>query len=786
MLSRNLERTLHRALDFATQRYHEFATLEHLLLALTDDPEAVAVMRGCHLDLAKLQQDLKTYIDGELANLVNRQIKESKPTAGFQRAVQRAVIHVQSASRSEVTGADLLVAMFSERESHAVYFLQSQDVTRFDVVNFLSHGISKSSASHRDAASKPAEHQQEEGGSPSERPHRRTPSALESYTTNLNERAAAGKIDVLIGREAELERTIHILCRRTKNNPLFVGDPGVGKTALAEGLALKIVAGDVPEKLKPAVIYALDMGALLAGTRYRGDFEERLKTVMSELAAKDMAILFIDEIHTVIGAGATSGGAMDASNILKPALAKGALRCMGSTTYQEFRNHIEKDRALARRFQKIDIPEPSPSDTLAILRGLSGAYETYHHVRFDPPALQAAIDLSTRYIHDRKLPDKAIDVLDEAGAAAHLANKKGATSTAKRRRLVTVADVEKVVARMARVPAKQVTHDDRTQLIQLERNLKTMVFGQDQAILELAAAIKLSRAGLRDGEKPIGSYLFSGPTGVGKTEVARQLSKALGIELVRFDMSEYMERHSIARLIGAPPGYVGFEQGGLLSDAIDQHPHCVLLLDEIEKAHPDLFNLLLHVMDYGKLTDHNGRHVSFRNVILIMTTNAGAADLAKPAIGFAHNSREGDDKEAINRLFTPEFRNRLDAVIPFAALSPAAIERIVDKFIMQLEMQLQERNVTIDLNKEARGYLATHGVEPGFGARPMARLIQQQIKQPLAEELLFGRLAKGGMVRVTVKDGRLHFIYPDLPVPSTGGEGEKPLRAKRKPSTVPR
>jgi ATP-dependent Clp protease ATP-binding subunit ClpA len=496
--------------------------------------------------------------------------------------------------------------------------------------------------------------------------------------------------------------------------------------------------------------------------------------------------LVIDEIHTVIGAGSTTGGAMDASNILKPALAKGALRCMGSTTYQEFRNHIEKDRALARRFQKIDIPEPSASDTLAILRGLSGAYETYHHVRFDPPALQAAIDLSTRYIHDRKLPDKAIDVLDEAGAAAHLAIKKGAASTAKRRRLVTVADVEKVVARMARVPAKQVTHDDRTQLIQLERNLKTMVFGQDQAILELAAAIKLSRAGLRDGEKPIGSYLFSGPTGVGKTEVARQLSKALGIELVRFDMSEYMERHSIARLIGAPPGYVGFEQGGLLSDAIDQHPHCVLLLDEIEKAHPDLFNLLLQVMDYGKLTDHNGRHVSFRNVILIMTTNAGAADLAKPAIGFAYNERVGDDKEAINRLFTPEFRNRLDAVIPFAALSPAAIERIVDKFIMQLEMQLQERNVTIDLNKEARGYLATHGIEPGFGARPMARLIQQQIKQPLAEELLFGRLAKGGMVRVTVKDGRLHFIYPDLPVPSTGGEGDKTLRAKRKPTPVPR
>jgi ATP-dependent Clp protease ATP-binding subunit ClpA len=757
MLSRHLEITLHRALDLARKRHHEFATLEHLLLALTDDPDAVAALRGCAVDIGRLQQALRGYIDDELTNLVNQKADDPKPTAGFQRVVQRAVIHVQSSGRHEVTGANLLVAMFSERESHAVYFLQLQEVTRFDVVNFLSHGIAKAGVAAETAGAAEEGGKAEEGDAASARNRRAT--ALETYCANLNERAAAGKIDPLIGREAELERTVHILCRRTKNNPLYVGDPGVGKTALAEGLALRIINGKVPEKLKDSVVYSLDMGALLAGTRYRGDFEERLKAVLGELAAKEMAVLFIDEIHTVIGAGSTSGGAMDASNILKPALARGALRCIGSTTYQEFRSHIEKDRALARRFQKIDIPEPNQADALAILRGLSEAYELFHQVRFSPEALQAAVELSSRYIHDRKLPDKAIDVLDEAGAAANLGKK-----SSRKRTLIGVDEIEKVVAKIARIPAKQVSRDDREQLSQLERNLKTMVFGQDPAIVELTAAIKLSRAGLRDGEKPIGSYLFSGPTGVGKTEVARQLAQSLGVELVRFDMSEYMERHSIARLIGAPPGYVGFDQGGLLTDAIDQNPHCVLLLDEIEKAHPDLFNLLLQVMDYGKLTDHNGRFINFRNVILIMTTNAGAADMAKPAIGFVQMNRVGEDGEAINRLFTPEFRNRLDAIIGFAPLNDEAIVRIVDKFIMQLELQLQNRQVSIDFSDDAKSYLAKHGIEPGFGARPMARLIQREIKQPLADELLFGRLSKGGMVRVTVVDGALHFVYPDAVV----------------------
>jgi ATP-dependent Clp protease ATP-binding subunit ClpA len=764
MLSRNLEQTLHRALSLASERKHEYATLEHLLLGLTEDTDAATVLRACGVDLDKLRGDLTEFLDKDLAGLATDRPGDPKPTAGFQRVVQRAAIHVQSSGRDEVTGANVLVALFSERESHAVYFLQLQDMTRLDAVNFISHGIAKSpgkSPPRQEKASSQETPEQEEKGS------RRGQDALSNYCVNLNKKAQSGKIDPLIGRESEIERTIQILCRRTKNNPLYVGDPGVGKTAIAEGLAKRIVEGDVPEVLAKSTIFSLDMGALLAGTRYRGDFEERLKAVVTELENHPGGVLFIDEIHTVIGAGATSGGAMDASNLLKPALAAGTLRCIGSTTYKEFRNYFEKDRALVRRFQKIDVPEPSSEDAVRILRGLKTVYEKHHKVRYTDEAIRAAVDLSAKYIHDRKLPDKAIDVIDEVGASRMLLPEH------KRRKTVTLRDVEEIVAKIARIPPKSVSADDKETLRHLERDLRSMVFGQDVAIAALAAAIKLSRAGLRDQEKPIGNYLFSGPTGVGKTEVARQLASVLGIELIRFDMSEYMERHSVSRLIGAPPGYVGFDQGGMLTDSIDQHPHCVLLLDEIEKAHPDLYNILLQVMDHGKLTDHNGKTVDFRNVILIMTTNAGAADMAKSAIGFGSEVRVGEDEEAIKRMFTPEFRNRLDAVIPFAALTPEVVARVVEKFVMQLEAQLADRNVTIELSSAAKEWLAERGYDRLYGARPLARVIQEHIKKPLAEELLFGRLAKGGAVKVAMKDGKLDFEITEAATPVAGRPGEE-------------
>jgi len=780
MLSRNLEQTLHRALSFASERKHEYATLEHLLLGLADDTDSSTVLRACGVDLDKLRTDLTEFLDKDLAGLATDRPGDPKPTAGFQRVVQRAAIHVQSSGRDEVTGANVLVALFSERESHAVYFLQSQDMTRLDAVNFISHGIAKApgrTQARPVQGAQEANHPEQER---EEKPARRGQDALSNYCVNLNKKALAGKIDPLIGRDSEIERTIQILCRRTKNNPLYVGDPGVGKTAIAEGLAKRIVEGDVPEVLAKSTIYALDMGALLAGTRYRGDFEERLKAVVTELEAQPYAVLFIDEIHTVIGAGATSGGAMDASNLLKPALASGTLRCIGSTTYKEFRNYFEKDRALVRRFQKIDVNEPSTEDAVKILRGLKVNYEKHHKVRYTDEAIRAAVELSAKYIHDRKLPDKAIDVIDEVGASRMLQPEH------KRRKTVTLRDVEEIVAKIARIPPKSVSADDKETLRNLERDLKSMVFGQDKAIEALSAAIKLSRAGLRDPEKPIGNYLFSGPTGVGKTEVAKQLASTLGIELTRFDMSEYMERHSISRLIGAPPGYVGFDQGGLLTDAIDQHPHTVLLLDEIEKAHPDLFNILLQVMDHGKLTDHNGKTVDFRNVILIMTTNAGASDLAKESIGFGREGREGEDEDAIKRLFTPEFRNRLDAVIAFAGLTPEIVGRVVEKFVMQLEAQLADRNVTIELSSAAKEWLAERGYDKLYGARPLARVIQEHIKKPLAEELLFGRLTKGGAVKVTMKDKKLDFEFieanvPALPKPE--GDGDEPS-SEREPEVA--
>src|SRR6195952_1332518 len=691
MLSRNLEQTLHRALSLASERRHEYATLEHLLLGLVEDTDAATVLKACGVDLDKLRNDLTEFLDKDLAGLATDRPGDPKPTAGFQRVVQRAAIHVQSSGRDEVTGANVLVALFSERESHAVYFLQLQDMTRLDAVNFISHGIAKAPGPSAQRPVTGTNAQTPEGNQPEqereEKPNRRSQDALSNYCVNLNKKAMAGKIDPLIGRDSEIERTIQILCRRTKNNPLYVGDPGVGKTAIAEGLAKRIVEGDVPEVLIKSTIFALDMGALLAGTRYRGDFEERLKAVVNELESQAGAILFIDEIHTVIGAGATSGGAMDASNLLKPALASGNLRCVGSTTYKEYRNYFEKDRALVRRFQKIDVNEPTIEDSIKILRGLKPYYERHHKVRYTADAIKAAVELSHRYIGDRKLPDKAIDVIDETGAAQMLVPE------AQRRKTVTLRDVEEIVAKIARIPPKSVSAGDKETLRNLERDLKSMVFGQDKAIEALGAAIKLARAGLREPEKPIGNYLFSGPTGVGKTAGARQLASTMGIELIRFDMSEYMERHSVSRLIGAPPGYVGFDQGGLLTDAIDQHPHAVLLLDEIEKAHPDLFNILLQVMDHGKLTDHNGKTVDFRNIILIMTTNAGASDMAKEAIGFGRDVRTGEDDDAIKRLFTPEFRNRLDATITFAGLTPEIVGRVVEKFVMQLEAQLADRTV---------------------------------------------------------------------------------------------
>jgi ATP-dependent Clp protease ATP-binding subunit ClpA len=737
MLSPNLEQTLRRALAYANDRRHDYATLEHLLLALVDDQDAIAVMRACNVDVERLRRDLSDYVDNQLGNIVGSHHAEAKPTAGFQRVLQRAAIHVQSSGREEVTGANILVALFSERESHAVFFLQEQEMSRLDAVNYISHGIAKAPGRSEARRVRGADPEAEGAGGV-----KTGSDALEAYCVNLNQKAKDGRIDPLIGRESEVNRTIQVLCRRTKNNPLYVGDPGVGKTAIAEGLARRIVNEDVPDVLKNATIFALDMGALLAGTRYRGDFEERLKAVVKELEATEGAILFIDEIHTVIGAGATSGGSMDASNLLKPALQSGLLRCIGSTTYKEYRQYFEKDRALVRRFQKIDVNEPSLEDAVKILRGLKPYYEKHHSVRYTQEAIRASVELAARYINDRKLPDKAIDVIDEVGAAQMLLPES------KRKKTITVKDVEATVATIARIPPKTISKDDKNTLKNLLRDLKTMVFGQDKAIEALVAAIKLSRAGLREPEKPIGSYLFSGPTGVGKTEVARQLSMCMGIELIRFDMSEYMERHTVSRLIGAPPGYVGFDQGGLLTDAIDQHPHAVLLLDEIEKAHPDLYNILLQVMDHGKLTDHNGKTVDFRNVILIMTTNAGAQEMSKAAIGFGRERREGEDQEAINRMFTPEFRNRLDQIIAFSNLPPEVVAQVVDKFVMQLEAQLADRHVSIDLSEDARKWLAQKGFDPLYGARPLARVIQEHIKKALAEDILFGRLEKGGTVRI--------------------------------------
>ena len=767
MLSRNLEKSLHKALTLANERSHEYATLEHLLLALTDDPEALAVMRACGIKIDRLRFELTRHLDEELTEL-EIESADAKPTSGFQRVLQRAVIHVQSSGKEEVSGADVLVSLFSERESHAVFFLQSQNMTRFDAVNYLSHGITKAKTDDDDADDKDSTPHGADEDAAEGRTNKKGAEALAAYCADLNKKAAKGKIDPLIGRVAEVERTIQILCRRQKNNPLYVGDSGVGKTAIAEGLALRITKGEVPDVLKSATIYSLDMGSLLAGTRYRGDFEERLKNVLHELKEKPNAILFIDEIHTIIGAGATSGGAMDASNLLKPALANGTLRCIGSTTFKEYRSYFEKDRALVRRFQKIDVNEPSQEDTIKILMGLKPSYEEHHRLTYTDGAIRSAVELSSRYINDRKLPDKAIDVIDEAGASQML------LSAEKRKSVIDVADIEATVAKIARIPPKSVSANDRETLRNLERDLKAMVFGQEPAITALVAAIKLARAGLREPEKPIGCYLFSGPTGVGKTEVAKQLALSLGVELKRFDMSEYMESHSISRLIGAPPGYVGFDQGGLLTDSVDQHPYCVLLLDEIEKAHIDLYNILLQVMDHGKLTDHNGKSVDFRNVILIMTTNAGASDLAKPTIGFERTHRSGEDKDAINRLFTPEFRNRLDAIIPFNPLSAEIIDRVVEKFVLQLEGQLADRGVTIDLSKEARAWLGKKGYDPSYGARPLGRVIQENVKKPLAEELLFGQLQKGGIVSVglDVENDKLTFTYRDAPKlpPNLGGE----------------
>ena len=770
MISSNLERTLRNALEFANVRKHEYATLEHLLLALTQDEDALAVLRACDVDVDRIRTEVEDFVDHEFEGITVDGSVEAKPTAGFQRTLRRAVAHVQSSGGSEVTGANILVAMFSERESHVVWFLQSQNMTRLDAVSYVSHGISKVPG---ESEPRPV-HGAEEG----EQPAKQGDEAVEAFCVNLNEKAKAGRTDPLVGRVREVERTVQVLCRRTKNNPLLVGDPGVGKTAIAEGLARRITEGEVPEVLADCTIWALDMGALLAGTRYRGDFEERLKAVITTLEKDPRAIMFIDEIHTVIGAGAASGGSLDASNMLKPALQSGTLRCIGSTTYKEYRSTFEKDRALARRFQKIDVAEPSVADAVKILKGLKPYYEEFHEIRYTSDAIRTAVELSDKYLHDRRLPDKAIDVMDEAGAAQMLVPRN------RRRKSIGVSDVETVIARMARIPPKNVSRQDKASLAGLSGRLREVVFGQDTAIEALTDAIKLARAGLREPEKPVGSYLFTGPTGVGKTEVARQLARVMGVELVRFDMSEYMERHTVSRLIGAPPGYVGFDQGGLLTDAVDQNPHVVLLLDEIEKAHPDLFNVLLQVMDYGKLTDHNGKKVDFRNVIVIMTTNAGAADLARSPIGFGRTTREGEDTDAIEKLFTPEFRNRLDAVVRFSALSRETVGHVVDKFMAELQAQLADRKVAIELAPEARDWLCRNGYDETYGARPLARVIQEHVKKPLADELLFGDLVGGGLVRVIVTgDDRLDFEFKVRDFLKSGSR-KVTRRSGRKPAEV--
>ena len=756
MLSKELEQTLNAAFREAREKRHEFMTVEHLLLALLDNPAASKVLKACGAEVEKLREDLDEYLSESTPVLPVKDERETQPTLGFQRVLQRAVFHVQSSGKKEVTGANVLVAIFGERESQAVYFLNRQNVNRLDIVNYISHGISKVHDNEDVDGFAPAE-DEKVGDSSSKSP-------LEAYAVNLNEQALLGKIDPLIGRRGEVQRTIQILCRRRKNNPLYVGEAGVGKTAMAEGLAKMIVDGEVPEILDDCTIYALDLGALLAGTKYRGDFEKRLKGVLAQLDKQPGAILFIDEIHTIIGAGAASGGVMDASNLIKPMLALGDLRCIGSTTYQEYRGIFEKDRALSRRFQKIDVTEPSVEETVKILKGLKSRFEEHHQVKYSHQAIRLAAELSHKYINERFLPDKAIDVIDEAGATQKLA------PPSRRRKTVGVADIESVVALMARIPPKTVSTSDKDVLRTLERDLKLVVYGQDEAINTLSSAIKMARSGLRDAEKPIGSFLFAGPTGVGKTEVTRQLARIMGIELIRFDMSEYMERHTVSRLIGAPPGYVGFDQGGLLTEEINKHPHSVLLLDEVEKAHPDVFNLLLQVMDHGTLTDNNGRKADFRNIVLVMTTNCGAEEMSRPSIGFTQQDHSGDSLEIIRRTFTPEFRNRLDTVIQFGALDEKTVGHVVDKFIIELEGQLEEKRVTVDVDEDARKWLAEYGFDPKMGARPMARIIQENIKRPLAEELLFGKLHAGGNVRIGVKEAKLNFVFESEEAGVVAGE----------------
>ncbi len=742
MLSKELEFTLNLAFKEAREKNHEFMTVEHLLYALLGNPSAVEVLRACGGNLEQLKQEVGNFLEETTPKLSEEDARETQPTLGFQRVLQRAVFHVQSSDKTEVNGANVLVAIFSEQESQAVYFLNKLNITRLDVINYISHGISKVYEQTEENTENTEEN--EPADTTAKQP-------LETFAVNLNEQAAQGKIDPLIGRRAEIQRTIQILCRRRKNNPLFVGEAGVGKTALAEGLAKMVVDGEVPEVLLSSTLYALDLGALVAGTKYRGDFEKRFKAVLAQLKKEEGAILFIDEIHTIIGAGAASGGVMDASNLMKPMLASGELKCIGSTTFQEYRGIFEKDHALTRRFQKVDITEPSVEETIDILKGLKSRFEEHHKIKYSAPALRLAAELADRYINDRHLPDKAVDVIDEAGARQRL------LPPSRRKKTVGVSDIEHVIAQMARIPEKTVSASDKESLRNLERDLKMVVYGQDDAISTLSTAIKMSRSGLGNDDKPVGSFLFAGPTGVGKTEVTRQLARILGLELVRFDMSEYMERHTVSRLIGAPPGYVGYDQGGLLTEAITKNPHVVLLLDEVEKAHPDVFNLLLQIMDHGTLTDNNGRKADFRNVVIVMTTNAGARESSRTSIGFTRQDHSSDAMEAIKRLFTPEFRNRLDAVVQFNALDPANITRVVDKFIFELEAQLQEQNVTIDVNTAARLWLAERGYDPKMGARPMARTIQQYIKKPLAEELLFGELAQGGHLNIRLEDGELAF-----------------------------
>ena len=752
--SSSLEKSIHSALKLANERNHELATLEHLLLALLDEKDASNVLNACNVNVDLLRNNIENFLNNELGSLVTEvEGSEAVPTTGFQRVIQRAAIHVQSSGRNEVTGANVLVAIFAERESHAAFFLQEQEMTRYDAVNFIAHGVSKN-PNFEETKDLEEGDQKDATDNPNHNAEKET--ALSKYCVNLNEKSKKGDIDPLIGRNLEVERCIQILCRRRKNNPILVGDPGVGKTAIAEGLARKVISDQTPEILKGSTIYSLDMGALLAGTRYRGDFEERLKLVMKELEKDPKAVLFIDEIHTVIGAGATSGGAMDASNLLKPSLQSGTLRCMGSTTYKEYRNHFEKDRALARRFQKIDVVEPTTEDSVKILNGLKQYFEDHHKIKYSADCLKTAVELANKYIHDRKLPDKAIDVIDEAGAAQSL------LPPSKKKKVIGVKEIEEIIAKIARIPSKRISKNDSEVLKDLEKSLKRVVFGQETAIEMLASSIKLSRAGLREPEKPIGCYLFAGPTGVGKTEVCKQLADILGISMLRFDMSEYMEKHSVSRLIGAPPGYVGFDQGGLLTDGVDQQPYCVLLLDEIEKAHPDVFNILLQVMDHGKLTDHNGKSVDFRNVILVMTSNAGASEQAKEAIGFNRTKREGEADAAIVKMFTPEFRNRLDSVITFNSLSLEIILQVVEKFILQLEGQLIDRNVTIEFSEDTLKWLAEEGYDDKMGARPISRKIQEHIKKPLSEALLFGELKKGGIVKLSVNKNELALDFKPL------------------------